>query len=365
MAELPSCTSPTPTRPAARQSLTRAPSAASSTIWRGLSGASDRLGLEGLREGEELELGEERMQRLPIRLVALQERHVEGDRRVGPEGHEILRHPRLVPMVDQPLPIGPALYLVDVLQNRLEVAELPDEVASPLLADPGDSRDVVDGVAHEGEHVHHPFWRNAELLLHPLRVVERRARPFAPGVQNRHSVAHELEQVLVSRDDDHPHSSLEGQAGQGCDDVVGLEARGLDDGHPERLADAPHVWKLNREVLVHLGPVGLVGGVGHVPKGRPWEVEADADEPRVLVLVELPQHRGEAVRGPGRQPPARGEAPDREVGPVHLRAAVDEVDDVGSGHYSRAPPVGPGVHAVRRLAGPSTSRLMDPGFYRG
>ena len=122
--------------------------------------------------------------------------------------------------------------------------------------------------------------------------------------------------------------------GQGGDDVVGLEPRRVDDGQAEDLADPAHVGQLHREVVLHLPAVRLVLAVLLVAEGGPGEVEGDADPLRVLVLVQLAQHRGEAVDGVAGQAARRGEALDREVGAVELGAAVDQVDRVLAAHGS-------------------------------
>ena len=77
---------------------------------------------------------------------------------------------------------------------------------------------------------------------------------------------------------------------------------------------------------------GLVLGVLLVAEGRAGQVERDGDPLRLLVLVELAQHGGEAVDGVGGQAARGGQPLDGEVGAMELRAAVDQVDRPGSGH---------------------------------
>ena len=297
----------------------------------GLAGGS-RMGGELLRDGLELQLLEERVGGRAVGLLAAQGLEGEGDGHVPAQGGELLREQRRLAVVLQPLAVGGPLHLVRVLQHGFHGSELAHEVLRPLVADPGHPGDVVDRVPHQGEHVHHALRRHSPLLLHGLAVVEGRPYSLAAGVEDRHVVVDELEQVLVSRHHDHLEPLGHRQAGQGGDDVVGLPAGDLEDGHPEDLAHPPHVRDLHGQLVVHPGPVGLVVLVLLVPERLSRRVEQDADALGLLVLQELLEHGGEAVGGVGGKAPAGGEAADRVVGPVELSAAVDEVDLLPGSH---------------------------------
>ena len=146
-------------------------------------------------------------------------------------------------------------------------------------------------------------------------------------------VAHHLQEVLVAGDHHDLVAPFYGLSGQRGDHVVGLEAGGVDDGQAEGVADPPHVGQLHDQVVLHPPAVRLVLLVLGVAEGRRGQVEGDADPLRLLVLVELAQHGGEAVGGAGGQAVGGGQAADREVRAVELRAPVDEVDGVfAAGH---------------------------------
>ena len=216
-----------------------------------LGGDVRQLRRELARQHLELELLEERV---GGRVVGADERetgHVELHRHVAAQRHQLLREQRLGAVRLQPLPVGRALHLVGVLEHRLDRAELAHQVARALVADPGDAGDVVDRVADEREHVHDPLGRNAPLLLDGLAVVARRAGAVAARVQHAHVVLYELKQVLVGGDHHDPDPALARLAHERRDHVVGLEAGHLDERHAQRLADAPDVGQLQREVLVH------------------------------------------------------------------------------------------------------------------
>ena len=230
----------------------------------------------------------------------------------------------------QPLAIGGALDLVGVGEDRLHRPELPDQVARALLPDAGHAGDVVDGVPHQGQDVHHALGRHAELLLHHLAVVHHRPRAFAAGVQDQDVVAHQLQQVLVARDH-HDFVSrrhrLRGRAAM----TSRPRTRRVVMGSP-RPRSPPHVRHCTRgrppspAVRLVLA-VLLVAEVGRRGRGRRRPL-------RVLVLVQLPQHRREAVDGVAGQAPRRREPLDGEVGTVELGASVDEVDRVLAAHGS-------------------------------
>ena len=80
------------------------------------------------------------------------------------------------------------------------------------------------------------------------------------GVEHRDPVGDELEHVLVARDDDDVEALLLGAAGDGADDVVGLEAGVLEDGDAHGFEDAADVGNLVEEVGRRLGAVGFVLG---------------------------------------------------------------------------------------------------------
>ena len=65
---------------------------------------------------------------------------------------------------------------------------------------PGHALDVVDGVAHQRQHVHDLIGRHAELLLHAGGVVPG---AVVARVEDADAVADELKEILVSRDDRH------------------------------------------------------------------------------------------------------------------------------------------------------------------
>jgi hypothetical protein len=298
-----------------------------------LLGRGRHLGHVLAGQGLELQLLEEGVRGGTVHALALQGLEVELDGGVRSQGDEPLRQERLLAVGPKPLAIRLALDLARVFEDLLHRSVRPHEVPRPLVADPGHARDVVDRVPHEGEHVHDALGGHAPLRLDRGPVVPGRSRPLPAGVEDEHVVGHELQQVLVGRDDDDLEPLVHRLPGQGGDRVVGLVAGDLGHGEPKGLAHPPHPGDLHRQVVVHLRTVRLVFLVFLVAEGLPGHVEEDAHVLGLLVLEELTEHRREPVRGVRGQAPTGGQAANGVIGPVELAAAVHQVQRVlAAGH---------------------------------
>src|SRR6059036_1114553 len=82
----------------------------------------------------------------------------------------------------------------DTIDNIKGVPGIGDQFARALVADAGDTLDVVDRVAHQAHHVDDLLRRDAELLLHARHVVPG---AFVARVVHADAVAHELKEILV------------------------------------------------------------------------------------------------------------------------------------------------------------------------
>jgi hypothetical protein len=217
-----------------------------------------------------------------------------------------------------------------------------DEIARALVADARHALDVVDRIARERQHVHHPVRRDAEALDDGGRVVPE---AFVARVEDAHGAparlrpglfaVHQLQQVLVAGDDDHVVRGRGRARGNRADHVVGLEARGGDDGHAHRFARGVHPRDLLRQVGRHRRAVRLVVGGERRSERRAGEVERRGNERRVLIVDELAQHRHETVDGVGRAAVGAGQFPDRVIRAIHLGAAVDEEERRFTGGHRR------------------------------
>jgi hypothetical protein len=137
------------------------------------------------------------------------------------------------------------------------------------------------------------------------------------------AVVDELEEVLVSGDDDNLESLPAGGAGKGGDDVVRLPSRLSDGGDVQRLEHPAHQGKLRREVFGHRSAGRLVLGVDLAARLLGVLVEADGDVRRLALADGLQEHGGEPVHRVGRDPLPGGEVRQRvvrakdRVRPVH------------------------------------------------
>ncbi len=169
------------------------------------------LHLELLQQGVELQLGVQLVQRLSVPRPHLQSFQVEVYRYVAPDGHQLAAQPRLIGVAQQGFTGPLRLYLLGVLQDRVKIAVLLDQLACGLLSDTAHAGDVVRRVAHQREEVDYPLRRHPQPLARvlgrdPLLVDGRRAVPS--GIQQGDAGTDELVEVLVPRHDHRLESCL-------------------------------------------------------------------------------------------------------------------------------------------------------------
>ncbi len=199
-----------------------------------------------------------------------------------------------------------------------------------FFADPRHPFDVVDRVAHQREHVDDLFGRDAELVLHARRVVPR---AFFLRVEHADPVVDELKKILVAGDDRHVEAGGGRLRRQRPDHIVGLVALGRQDRHAQRFARGVHHRNLEGELVGHRPAVRLVVGREIVAERAPRQVERRRDVLGFVFVQQLPQHRHENVDGVGwlslgvAEKPAVHRAHRRVIRAVHLRAAVDEIEE--------------------------------------
>ena len=267
--------------------------------------------------------------------------------------------------------------LVDAGEHALEVAEPLEQLGGGLVADAGDARDVVAGVALEADEVGDQLGRDAVAVDHALAVVDLRVGDPARGRHDPHALADELVRVAVAGHDHHGDAAAARLLDERGDHVVGLEALDGDVPVAERLDQRAQVRPLELEQVGPGGALGLVVGRDLLAARHPGVPDHDG---RHLAVVgeDLHEHRREAedrVGGPavgGRDRLREGE--ERAVGE---RVAVDQEQlarrvSVGLGHRGRRLVdhrwVAVRLMTPRRYAGgsmlsgrspPSTSRLPD------
>ena len=242
------------------------------------------------------------------------------------QGHEPLRHARLLSVLEQVLA---ALGLPDrrrVGEQAVQIAELLQQLRRGLDPDPRHAGHVVGSVAGERQHVAHQLRPDPEARDH-LRSVDRL---LLHRVVHLHALADQLHQILVRGDDDHLAPGGLGLAGIGRDDVVGLVAFELDHRQPERPGGLAHQRELGPEVIRRLEAIGLVAVVDGVAKARLALVEHHQQLIARHVLDQAEQHVAEAEHGADRQPLGVGQRRQREVRAEDVARPVDQ-DEAGAG----------------------------------
>ena len=263
---------------------------------RGLRRRRRRLG-QLVHEGAELQIAEERDRSLAIVGGDVRPLGVEGDLEITDDRRQCLRGAGDVDVLGQRLLRPRRCHLRDAGQNRLQIAELGDQVGGGLFADAGDAGNVVRRVAHQRLVVGNQLRREAVALVDGIAVVDAEiTEAFDAGEHRDDMVVDELQQVAVPGDDDHLVAVAGAGAGEAADDIVGLVPGPLVDRDVEgidQLADAPDLLD---KVGWGLGARRLVAVEGLVAKGAA-AFERHRDVLGVVRLDDVEEHRREAEDG--------------------------------------------------------------------
>ncbi|MBI2002901.1 MAG: hypothetical protein HYS69_17265 [candidate division NC10 bacterium] len=147
----------------------------------------------------------------------------------------------------------------------------------------------VRAVSHEGQEV-------LELPggdTIPLLDLGWTPGPLLHRVPDDDPLAHDLQQVLVARNQRHPVPLGGGPDGHGPQDVIRLLGRDHEDRDTHGLQDPVDGRNLLGHGLGHRGPLGLVLGELAVAGRRARPVEGHCQGVRLLFAEELQEHAGE------------------------------------------------------------------------
>ena len=184
--------------------------------------------------------------------------------------------------------------------DALERAEAHEQVRRRLVADAGDARDVVRGVALEAEEVGHERRRDAVARLDALRRVHVHVRHAARREQHAHVRRHELERVPVVRDHAGRDACRLRARRQRADHVVGLVPLERHVAVAERLDERPEVRLLLAQQVGRRLARRLVAREALEPVRRAL-VPRHEHAPRPVVAEQPHQHVREAEQGVGRE----------------------------------------------------------------
>ena len=208
-----------------------------------------------------------------------------------------------------------------VLEEVVERPELLDQALGRFFSDPRDAGDVVRGVPSQGEDVGH-LGRARPEDLQDLGLVEE---DVFRGVIDEGELVHELEEVLVGRDDHGRVAPGGGPAGQRPEDVVGFVSRLDEDRDAEGRDHFLELRDLDDQIVGHRLAVGFVVLEEVVPEIPARGIEDDPQPARLFPVDELPESGDEPVDGVRREPP-RGRKPLKgEEGPVKKRISIDQI----------------------------------------
>ena len=278
---------------------------------------------DGLQVAVEFQLRVQRRQCLGVRVNERQGREFDRHGGLDVDRRQLAALTRQFGIVAQRFPqLGP-LHRLGLFQEGIKRAEFLQQLPGRLFAHPRHTGNVVGGVAHKAQEVHHVLGVDAKALLH---LGHPEALIFH-GVQDGGVFGHELAQVLVAGDQHHVAALFLVTPRQRAQNVVGLIALQPDGGDVERLDQPVDVWNLHLQVVRHGRSVRLVIRIHFVPERRTALVKSHAEILRLFLLDQLLQHVFEAEHRLRRQ--SRGGRkllPDGVKRAVYVSGAVHQID---------------------------------------
>ncbi len=237
---------------------------------------------------------------------------------------------------------------------------IDDQSGRGFWADAVNAGNIVDGIAHQREHIAELFGRDTEFFLdlgraqpHVLHRVEHVDRAAM-------RVADQLHQILVRTDDGDVPAPLRRLDRIGGDDIVGFQPGLFDAWQRERASGVADQRELRAQIFGGIGALGLVFGIDIVAEALRILVEDHRQMGRAVLLIELvgklPQHGRIAINRAHRRALRIGERGQAVIGAEDIGRAIDEIEmllravgiggglEVGIGHGRSASSGG----AIRR-----------------
>ena len=264
---------------------------------------------------------EERQQLVLLRLPDGEGTQLLGHRHVVAKGRQPAGNPRRLGFVDEVFAPFRLFDFPGPFQERFQIAVFVDQLRRRLDADAGNPGHVVGRIAGQRLHLDHLVGPDAEFFHHLAGADDL----VLHRVHHDHAGADQLHQVLVARHDGNVGARLDGLAGIGGDQVVGLEAVHVDTGDVQGPGGVAHQIELRDQVFRRRRAVGLVVGIDIVAEGLPRTIEDDGDMVGVGVVDHFHQHPGEAIDGVDRNAVRPGHGGlDAVVGAENEARAVDQ-----------------------------------------
>ena len=306
-----------------------------------------------LDQRPELVLAEQAHDGVAVVVAETRGLEIDLDRQVADDRRQLAAHEHLLAVLAQLVAQLLGGDIVEALEERVERAELADELRGGLLAHPRHAGNVVRRVALERLVIDHLVRPQPEPLVDPRHVVDDRVLDAGARRHQADARRDELEHVEVDGDDRRLQVvAVVELARDRPDDVVGLVAGHLVDRDPEGLHDLAHLRKLVAQVVRHLHAGCLVVRVLLVAEGRPREVEGDREVVGLQILDPAQDDAREPEDAIHQLTLGRGEGRESEVAAVDEPVAVEQHQAFG-GHVPSVPAGRAVIRQVRpRLRGP-------------
>ena len=149
---------------------------------------------------------------------------------------------------------GSSLDASGVFDNAVKRTVLGEPFGRSFWADLADARNIVGGIADEGQVINDFFRRYAKLFRDAFRVQNF----IVHGIDQRDTVFYQLRQILVTRRYDNVESLSGTDGNQRTDYIIGLDSRDGDNRPAEHADQIVDGSGLPRKIVGHCRTVGLV-----------------------------------------------------------------------------------------------------------
>ena len=246
--------------------------------------------------------------------------------RVHTDSSQSLAHDRHVPVLLQSSGSSGRLQLIHVLIGVFYGMILRYDLGRRLLANAGNSRNIVRGIPHQGLHVDKLMGRHAVLLLHVRRVVvlDLCSPSFRLGDADLGVVRGKLQKVPVPADDGDFHPRGLASSRDGAQQVVRLQASLFDDPDAHSRQNLLHHRHLLAQLLCHGLSRPLVVRVHLVAEGGGVYVKCHSQIFRLLLLQYLQHNVEEAVDGICVEPLGVSQIRESEKCPVQYTVSINQ-----------------------------------------
>ena len=198
----------------------------------------------------------------------------------------------LLAVILQALAIRLALHFSGVVQRALHRTEAHNQILRALIPNSRRARNIVHSIALQGEKIGHLRRLDAHELLRLRGVVDH---VVFHRIQHAGVVVHQLQHVLVARNNHHVHAAAFRPPRQGTDDIVRLEAGVFQHRNTHGIERFANPRNLRKQIRRRLRAIGFVRLEGLIAKSGPFALENRREIFRLVLRLQLAQHVMENV----------------------------------------------------------------------